>query len=76
MEPLKFPEVDVETVGLDAYCSGVPRSRCPYAFGSENCKAWLRGWDEAAKICREDDADWTDEAELLSALDDPLGLHP
>lgn len=40
--------------GLDAYCLRIPRNACPHAPGTPEHHDWLRGWDEAEAIDRED----------------------
>ena len=38
----------VFTEGMDSYLRELPRKDCPYASGSAEQVAWLRGWDETA----------------------------
>jgi ribosome modulation factor len=40
--------------GIDAYCQGVRREACPYPAATREHHDWLMGWEEAAKIDRED----------------------
>jgi ribosome modulation factor len=54
--------LDLETVGeltphqdgREAYLNGAGRDACPWLPETEECVAWLRGWDAA---CREDHPD-------------------
>jgi hypothetical protein len=34
--------------GMDSYLRELPREDCPYASGSAEWVAWLRGWDQTA----------------------------
>jgi ribosome modulation factor len=51
---------DLETVGeltpfedgYDAFLRGAERDACPWLPETDECLAWLRGWDAA---CREDE---------------------
>lgn len=51
---------DPETEGVDAYCLGTSRRGCTYTAQTPEALAWVRGWDEAAKIDRENGANETD----------------
>jgi ribosome modulation factor len=60
MEPrvLPFATIDAaETEGVDAFCFGMGQAACPYPARTEAGKAWLRGWNDAAKIDKEEKAD-------------------
>ena len=44
----------VEEEGIDAYCLGIPRFSCPYRPDTTEYRDWMRGWDDAERLDRQD----------------------
>lgn len=64
---------DPRAEGYRAYEDGLRRDRCPYDKGTEECDAWMMGWDDADgdyNARKQDDwQDWEDEEDNLGKYD-------
>jgi ribosome modulation factor len=53
MKKQKNRESKAFQAGIDDYTQGVPRFKCPYPPDASQARGWLAGWDEAARLMRE-----------------------
>lgn len=51
------------TEGQEAFFDGVLTCECPYKYGSNAMRAWVRGWLDAMEACDE----WRDSVAKLNA---------